>query len=130
VPIIECPEPQLPFKAWRTTLTPIFQGRGEEYADADQWPEERFVERLRSLLTQVVPESPPIGFDYLVAQNATGEFSVTLTWQKDAEASFVGCGKTENFAFLDAAAKAYAHPTFRKLLDLHRTPQHDPLQGS
>lgn len=130
VPIVECPEQPLPFADWRTTLAPIFHGRCEDESDPSQWDEKKFVERLRRLFAEVLPEAPPIGFNYLASQNATGEYTVTLTWQKDAEATFAGSGKTESIAFLDAAAKTYAHPNFRKLLDLHPAPQNDGPQRS
>jgi hypothetical protein len=130
VPIVECPDQPLPFASWRTTLAPIFHGRCGDESDPSQWDEEKFVERLRRLFAEVLPEAPPIGFNCVAAQNASGEYTVTLTWQKDAEATFTGSGKTENIAFLDAAAKAYAHPHFRKLLDLYPTPHHDSLQRS
>jgi hypothetical protein len=122
MPVIDNPEEPSQFGVFRTTLAPIFQGRGEYGSSPLQWGQREFVERLRRLFAEVLPEPPPLGFDYGASVTESGDHTVTLTWQKDANATFTGTGKTEDLAFLDAAARAYAHPHFRRLLDQDHVP--------
>ena len=118
MPIVECPADTPPFPVFRETLGPIFRTRSGAGADPDpdRWDERFFVDQLRAVFARVVPGAVPIGFQTVVERNER-TVCVTLNWQRDPETSFTGSGETEALAFLDAAAKAYAHPYFRKLLD-------------
>ena len=115
MPIVECPADTPPFTVLRETLAPIFRGRAEFQSAATEWSEHLFVTRLQRVLAQLLP-GEVAGFRSRVERDSDG-VCVTLTWEGAAEASFTGTGSTEALAFLDAAAKAYAHPYFRKLLD-------------
>ena len=118
MPIVECPAETPSYAVLRETLAPIFRMRPEFRSDAHRWDEPLFVARLRRLLAQLTPGEVPPGFTTRFYHDPDADgVGVTLSWHHDPETEFTGRGKTESLAFLDAAAKAYAHPYFRKMLD-------------
>jgi hypothetical protein len=112
------PEAGPTFEEYRATLASIFQDRpGYEHGAPGTWDQATFLRHLRKVFEGEKWDNRPAGFDYFASDRDNTQCRVVLVWRGEPADAFAGRNANADLAFLEAAAKAYEHPRYRKFLE-------------
>jgi hypothetical protein len=103
---------------YRAILASVFHNRpGYDQGAPETWDKATFLRHLRKVVEGEKRDNPPTGFDYFASDRNDAQCRVVLVWRGEPADAFAGRNADPDLAFLEAAAKAYEHPRYRKFLE-------------